>query len=192
MLMQRISMALITACVMSAPLGAVSQLRLPNLKGELVDPLARPPSARALVIVFLSVDCPISNRYAPKLRRLHDQFSPKGVVFRLVYPNPTESTEAIRKHLSEFGYRGLALKDPRHELVARVGATVTPEAAVYDANDRLVYRGRIDDLYVHIGLQRPKATSPDLERTLAAVLAGRAVQPGTTPAVGCFIADFLR
>lgn len=192
MLIQRISIALIAACVMNAPLGAASQLRLPNLRGELVDPLARPASAKAVVVVFLSVACPISNRYAPELRRLHDHFSPRGVVFRLVYPNPAESTEAIRRHLSEYGYRGLALKDPRHELVALVGATVTPEAAVYDANGRLVYRGRIDDLYVHIGLQRPKATSPDLERTLATVLAGGAVQPGTTPAVGCFIADFLR
>jgi hypothetical protein len=190
--MQRISMALIAACVMSAPLGAASQLRLPNLKGEQVDPLARPASAKAVVVVFLSVGCPISNRYAPELRRLYDRFSPQGVIFRLVYPNPTESIQAIGRHLAEFGYRGLALVDPRHELVALTGATVTPEAAVYDANERLVYRGRIDDLYVHIGLQRSKATSLDLERTLVAVLGGRAVEPGTTPAVGCFIADFLR
>lgn len=192
MLAQRLSTALLAACVMGTPLGADSQLRLASLEGELVDPLARPPSAKAVVVVFLSVDCPISNRYAPELRRLHDLFSPQGVAFRLVYPNSTESIQVIRRHLAEYGYRGLALVDPRHELVAHVGATVTPEAAVYDTTDRLVYRGRIDDLYVHIGLQRPKATSPDLERTLAAVLAGRSVQPSTTPAVGCFISDFRR
>jgi hypothetical protein len=192
MLAQRLSAALVAACVIGAPLGAAGQLRLPSLQGELIDPLARPPSAKAVVVLFLSVGCPISNRYAPELRRLHDRYSPQGVVFRLVFPNPAESIEAIRQHLAEYGYQGLALQDPRHELVARVGATVTPEAAVYDTADRLVYRGRIDDLYVHIGLQRPKATSPDLERTLTAVLAGKEVLPGTTPAVGCFIADFLR
>jgi hypothetical protein len=166
------------------------ELRLTGLSGNQVDPLAAPQGTRAIVLLFLSVDCPISNKYAPEVRRLHDAFAPQGVVFRLIYPNPAESAESIRVHLSQYGYRGQALRDPRHELVKQSQATITPEAVVYDATGRLLYRGRIDDRFVSPGLQRPRPTRRDLEDALSALLAGRPVPQASAPAVGCFIADF--
>ena len=170
---------------------AASQLRLTSSSGELTDPFASPLGTKAIVLIFVSVDCPISNRYAPELRRLHDRFAPEGAVFRLIYPNPTESADAIRLHLKEFGYRWQALRDPRQELVNLTKVTVTPEAAVYDTSGRLVYRGRIDDRYVNPGLQRPQPTRRDLEDALTATFAGTPVRRATAPAVGCFIADFV-
>ena len=53
-----------------------------DLAGQPVDPLAN-QHARAIVFVFLSADCPISNRYAPELRRLQEKFAPLGVRFWL-------------------------------------------------------------------------------------------------------------
>lgn len=172
---------------------ATSQpVRLLNINGEQVDPFASPPGARAIVFVFVSVDCPISNKYAPELRRLHDRFVSQGVVFRLIYPNPNESADTIRAHLNEYGYGGQALRDPRHELVKVTKAVVTPEAAVFDLSRRLLYLGRIDDRYVSVGLERPKALHRDLEDALVAALAGRPVKPAAAAAVGCFIADLVQ
>jgi hypothetical protein len=110
-----------------------------------------------------------------------------------VYPNPAESASAIRQHMTAFAYAGAAqaFRDPEHALVKAAGATVTPEAAVF-AGGRFVYRGRIDDRYVDLGLERPAATKRDLADALAAVIAGKPVTPPTTQAVGCFIADFVR
>ena len=68
---------------------------------------------------------------------------------------------------------------------------MTPEAAVYDRERRLIYRGRIDDRYVNIGLERPAPTRRDLEEVLTAVAAGTSVTPRMTQAVGCYVADFL-
>jgi hypothetical protein len=141
------------------------------------------------VLIFVSIDCPISNRYAPDIKRLHDGFSPRGVHFRLVYPNPLDSEADIRTHLAEYGYPPIAQRDRDHTLVKMAGATITPEAAVFDARGRLVYRGRIDDRFVELGRERPAATQLDLQRTLTALLAGETVRPARTQAVGCFIAD---
>jgi ribosomal protein L35AE/L33A len=164
-----------------------------SLTGAPVDALAAPAGVKAIVFVFTSTDCPISNRYAPEVRRLVETFGAKGVAFRLVYPNPAETAAAIREHMSAFAYAGTteALRDPAHVLVKFAGATVTPEAAVY-AGGRIAYRGRIDDRYVDLGVERPAATKRDLADALAAVLAGKPVAPPTTQAVGCFIADFVR
>ncbi len=164
-----------------------------SLSGAPVDALQAPAGTKAIVFLFTSTDCPISNRYAPEVQRVVGEFSGKGVVFRLVYPNPADHAAAIREHLAAFSYEGAleALRDPAHALVKFAKATMTPEAVVV-AGGRVVYRGRIDDRYVDLGVERPSPTVHDLADAVAAVLAGKPVPHPTTQAVGCFIADFAR
>ena len=163
------------------------------LSGAPVDALQAPAGTKAIVFVFTSTDCPISNRYAPEVRRLADAFGSKGVVFRLVYPNPSENANAIREHMAAYSYAGIgdAVRDPKLALVRFAGVDVTPTAAVV-VGGRVVYRGRIDDRYVDLGRERPAATQRDLFDALTAVLAGKPVAHATTRAVGCFISDFAR
>ena len=166
------------------------QAQLPDLEGQLVDPFSG--GSTATVFLFVSTECPISNRYAPEVRRLHEKFGSRDVAFWLVYPNPAESVAAIRNHLSAFSYPGRPLRDPRHELVKLTLVTVTPSAAVFDRSGQLIYRGRIDNRYVDFGVERPRPTVHDLEDALDAVLERKAVQEPVTQAVGCFLVDFLR
>ncbi len=141
------------------------------------------------VLIFVSTDCPVSNRYAPEIARLHNEFARRGVHFRLVYPNPLDVDAAIQKHLHEYGLPRVAERDPAHTLVKLAGATITPEAAVFDARSQLVYLGRIDDRFVELGRERPAATEHDLRNALTALVEGKAVVPARTQAVGCYIAD---
>src|SRR5258708_18049789 len=84
-----------------------------------------------------------------------------------------------------------ALRDPKHSLVKYAGATITPEAAVL-AGGRLVYRGRIDDRYVELGVERPTPTRHDLADALAAVIARAPIAQAKTQAVRCFTHAFPR
>lgn len=173
---------------------APAEVELPGLEGSSVRPLAG--EAAATVLLFTLTDCPIANRYAPRVRELVDAYEPRGVRFWLVYPDGTETDEEVRRHLEEYGYAdahaagalGVA-RDPGHALVALSGATVTPEAAVYGASGELLYRGRIDDRYADFGKTRPRAEEHDLARALDEVLAGRPVSVPRTEAVGCYIPD---
>jgi hypothetical protein len=163
------------------------------LSGAPVDALHAPAGTKAIVFIFTSTDCPISNRYAPEIRRIADHFTAEGVVFRLVYPNPAEEAKSIREHMTAYSYAGALepLRDPTLALVKFTGVTVTPEAAIV-AGGKVVYRGRIDDRYVDLGRERPAATRRDLFDALAAIVGGKPVLQATTQAVGCFIADFAR
>jgi peroxiredoxin len=165
-----------------------TDLRLPDLQGGYVEPL-RAKDSKAIVFIFVRTDCPVSNRYAPELRRLHDKFAKRGVRFWLVYPDPNESVELIRNHIQEYQYRMSALRDAEHKLVKLSGAQVTPEVAVFRPGGRIVYRGRIDDRYVAFGKERPTPTTRDLEQVLNALLEGKQIVNTTTIAVGCFIPD---
>lgn len=167
---------------------AISSAGLIDLEGRPVE-LWRDPPLEATVIIFTRGDCPISNRYAPEVGRLYERFHPRGVAFYLVYVHPDESAETIRRHKDEYGYACPAVRDPEHQFVRRVGAAVTPEAAVFDASGQLRYRGRIDDLYLDFGKARQAAASHDLADAIEATLAGRAIAEPRTKAVGCYISD---
>ena len=176
--------ALLLACE------AAESVALLDLDGRSVEPFtasAPPPPAR--VFLFVGTTCPISNRYAPEVRRLYEQFAGQGVEFRLVYPDPDDTADAIRKHVADFSYPMRALRDPQQSLVRITGASVTPEVAVFTDGDRLVYRGRIDDWYLEFGKERAAPTTRDLRDVLAAIVAGEQVAPRTTQAIGCEIPD---
>jgi len=172
----------------ASTVASVENVRVFGLSGELVDPF-QASNAMATVFIFVATDCPVSNRYAPDVQRLHGEFSSRGVAFWLVYADQATTSEAIQKHLKDYGYAIPALRDPEHSLVKWTGATVTPEAVVFGRNREIAYRGRIDDRYVELGQMRPAPTRKDLEEALAAVLAGKPVPVPSTRAIGCHIPD---
>lgn len=167
-----------------------SVLGVTDLNGQRVDPFdvsAAGTRVRALVFVFMSTDCPVSNRYVPELNRLYAAYRDRGVRLWLVYSGGSASPEIVRAHHTAYGLRVPALLDPRFALAERSGATMTPEAAVYDVREQLVYRGRIDDRAQGLGRWRPVPTERDLADVLQRLGSGEEVTYRTTQAVGCYV-----
>jgi thiol-disulfide isomerase/thioredoxin len=159
-----------------------------DLTGKAVDPF-QAAHGKVVVLIFVRTDCPISNRYAPTIQRLSAAFGEKAS-FRLVYPSKNDTAEMIRKHDKEFGYKIGALRDPQRVLVKLGQVQITPEAAVFDAKRRLVYHGRIDNLYEDFGHSRKAPTTHELADAIDAAISGQSWQAAkTTPAVGCYISD---
>jgi len=158
-----------------------------DLSGQPIDPLSHMTN-KAVVLIFVSSECPISNRYAPKIRRLHEKFSADGFQFWLVYPNADDSPAAIRQHTNDYKFACAPLRDPAHVLVTRAKATVTPEVAVFLPDGRLAYHGRIDNRNAAFGKERPEATQHDLQDVLQAILKGQPPTRDFARAVGCYIA----
>jgi AhpC/TSA family len=180
--------ALIAAQGAAAQQTSEFQPRLLNLEGKEVDPFG-PAESKVTVFFFLRSDCPISNRYAPEVRRLHQKFASRDVAFWLVYVDAGESIDAIRSHMEDYDYSLGVLRDPQHTLVRFCGVTVTPEAAIFTRGRKLVYRGRIDDRYLDFGRARRVPTTRDVEQVLQAIVDGRVIKAKTTEAIGCFISD---
>lgn len=158
-----------------------------DLDGKRIDP-RKSAAGKPAVLVFVRTDCPISNRYAPTLQQLQNEFAGR-VAFWLVYPDKDESPAKIRKHLQEYGYAIPALQDPGRELVKLSQAQITPEVAVFGANRELAYHGRIDNWYENIGRVRAAPTTHELRDALQGLLAGNAPKVASARAVGCSITD---
>jgi hypothetical protein len=191
--MQRgVSFSLLTACLLVCTGHAQTRpaaLYGYDLHGKLVAELA-PSGTRAVVLLFIATDCPVSNRYAPEIERLKKEFAGNPITFWLVYPNATETSEGVVRHQAAYSLEGATLVRPSHWFMAESQATITPEAAVLvpaGSGWRTVYAGRIDNRYVDIGRERPKATRHDLEEAVEAVLTHQPVTSPGGPPVGCGI-----
>ena len=178
--------ALLVIAIASAGAGAQS-IDVRDVDGARHALLA-PKPGRLEVVFFISSDCPISNHYIPEIKRICDEYTPRGVGCVTVYPDGAETAASVRTHRREYGVGPAipAIIDTNQAMVTAIGPKVTPEAAVYASTGR-VYRGRIDDLYVDVSRARRQPTSRDLRSALDATLSGKQPAQAETQAVGCFI-----
>jgi peroxiredoxin len=143
--------------------------------------------AKAAVVFFVTIDCPIGNSYVPEMNRIRDAYASRGVSVWAVQADPHIAEPAVVKYAADFHYSFPLLLDPGQILVKHAGATITPQAAVFSPDGKLQYLGRIDNRVEDFGQSRPKATVPDLRNAIDAVLAGRPASPDRTKSVGCSI-----
>ncbi len=161
-----------------------SGVQLPDAAGAMHRPFY-PHGQKAEVFLFVAVDCPISNGYAPEINRIIQKYRSAGVDFYLVYGDSTGKPADVAKHLADYGFRCAGLLDTHHQLVDLLHASRTPEAAVVDPAGHLLYRGRIDNWYADFGKYRQRATEHDLRDAIEAVLSGKPVPVAVTKAIGC-------
>ncbi len=79
--------------------------------------------ARAVVIFFVTTDCPLSNGYAPEMNRIEQAYASRGVRVYAVQGDTTIADEEVRRHAREFAYRFPVLLDPQLILSRFTGAT---------------------------------------------------------------------
>ena len=134
------------------------------------------------VLIFISVQCPVSNAYNERMEKLAADYKSKGIAVIGVNANSSEDAGAVKAHATEKGLTFTILKDPGNKLADKLGATRTPEAYFLDSNNKLLYHGRIDNS------QNPAAIeSSDLRTALDAALAGKPIEKTEAKAFGCTI-----
>jgi len=146
-----------------------------------------PLAGKATVMFFVATDCPIANRYAPEMSRIVRSYQSKGLAFLFVYVDPSQTPAQVRNHLKEYKLGAPGVLDLKHQIVKSVGAKVTPEAVMVAKDGRMLYRGRIDDLFLEHGRAKAVAKNQDLRNAIEQFLAGKPIRIAQTPALGCSI-----
>jgi len=137
---------------------------------------------KGVVIIFIATKCPVSNAYNQRMEQLAQDYKAKGVTVIGINSNFNESATDVKAHAAEKDLTFTILKDEGNKIADRLGANRTPEAYVLDANNKLVYHGRIDNSQRAEGI-----TSNDLRDALEEMAAGKAVTKTGGAAFGCSI-----
>jgi peroxiredoxin len=161
----------------------IDNFSLTNAAGKSVS-LAGFKDKKAVVVVFLSFECPMSNSYAPTLAALHKKYHSQ-VAFLAINSSDDGTAAELAKQAREFKLPFPMLKDDRFKVADLFHAKTVPEAFVLDHNRVLRYRGRIDNAYAARLRRNTVITSHDLNRTLEEILAGKNVSTPATKAFGC-------
>ena len=134
------------------------------------------------VVLFVATKCPVSNAYNERMEKLAQDYKAKGVNVIGINSNVAELGPEIKSHAASNKLTFPILKDGGNKIADVFGATVTPEAYFMDANNKLVYRGRIDN-----ARDTSQVVSTELRDAIEAALAGKPVAKTTATAFGCSI-----
>lgn len=171
------------------PLGTTApDFSLPECGGDTIS-LHDVSGGKGLLVIFMCNHCPYVKHVADQLKSLSDEYMAKGVKVIGISSNdaekyPDDSPEAMAKEKSDRGYAFPYVTDADQSVAQAYAAACTPDFYLFDAENKLVYRGQMDS-------SRPKTDIPvtgtDLRAAMDAVLAGDAPSEQQTPSIGCNI-----
>lgn len=159
----------------------VTDFKLPDVDGH-KHSLSSLKGKNGTVLIFISVQCPVSNAYNERMEKLAEDYKARGINVVGINANSNESASNVKAHAASHNLTFIILKDNGNKLADALGAEHTPEAYVLDTSNKIVYRGRIDN-----SRNASSISANDLRDALDAVLAGKPVVKTTAPAFGCSI-----
>jgi peroxiredoxin len=172
-------------------LGATAPLATTKLKapdgGKAVS-IADAKGAKGTLVVFSCNNCPYAKAWEERIVELGNTYSKKGVGVLLVNSNDPsiadkDAPELIKARAKERNMAFPYVIDEGSSVARAFGATVTPEAFLFDKAGKLAYHGTIDDN----SKEPAKVEKKYLKDALEAVTNGKAPPVTETKSIGCGI-----
>ena len=172
-----------TVAVAEAPaIGeAAPDFQLTTLDGKPFSLASAAKANKAVVLIWISTQCPYSNAYNVAMRDMANAYASKGVLFAGINSNKTEDAAKATAHAKANGHTFPIMKDPSNKVADLYDAQRTPEVYVIDSTGKLRYHGRITENH------EDASSSPDLKNALDSFLAGKPIARTETKAFGCTI-----
>lgn len=166
----------------------VENFQLKDIVSGQVFELDSHKNAKAVVLIFTSLNCPFSKLYEDRIIALHSSFADDGFVFAMINPHSgieeEEKAGAIKQRVGEKGIKFPFLEDGSQAVTKQFGITKLPEVVVITPSPTgyaVSYRGAIDN--------NPQvaanANMKYLENALGAIQNRRNPSPSSSRAVGC-------
>lgn len=142
-----------------------------------------------LLVMFICNHCPYVQHVMKELGRLAADYTSRGLAVVAVNSNseethPEDGPEHMKALASTEGWSFPFLFDKTQGVAKEYRAACTPDFFLFDSEQRLVYRGQLDD-------SRPgnliPVTGKDLRGAVDAALAGAPIPEDQKPSVGCNI-----
>jgi hypothetical protein len=143
---------------------------------------------KGLLIVFTCNHCPYAKAVWPRVIRLGIYAQKNGVNVLAINPNinpdyPDDSPDEMRNKIKEWGIPFPYLIDNTQKTAREFKAQCTPDIYLFDAMQKLVYHGRLDDNWQ----DESKVTKEELKEAIENLVAGKPPTGEQYPSMGCSI-----
>ncbi len=144
---------------------------------------------KALLVMFICRHCPYVQHIKKELAQFARDYRGKDLAIAAINSNdavkhPDDAPKSLAAFAKEEGFTFPMLYDESQDVAKRYSAACTPDFFLFDAQQRLVYRGQLDD-------SRPGNDKPlngkDLRDAVNTALNGNATNATQKPSIGCNI-----
>ncbi|MGN7819116.1 redoxin family protein [Chitinophaga sp. 22536] len=141
-----------------------------------------------LLIVFGGNQCPYMARNQERLHNICALARKSGIGVVMVNSNEANRTDgdsfsAMKAYASQHAFQCYYILDKNAELADAFDANHTPECYLFDKNNRLVYKGAIDDNPGNADAVKTR----HLQNAITELLAGKSITTNTSSTLGCNI-----
>ena len=168
---------------------AMPKVNIPiqNVNGETFT-LKKLMDKNGLLVIFSCNTCPWVIHWQDRYNPIAELCSENNIGFVAVNSNArqhngVDSYTAMQEHAQEYNYRFPYVMDKRAELANAFGAKKTPHVYLFNKNNKLVYRGAIDDNSENAD----NVKTSYLVNAVNAVAMGEEIKVKKTKALGCSI-----
>jgi len=140
------------------------------------------------VMMFICNHCPYVLHSLEQIIAITDKYLP-DVEFVAISSNdvvdyPEDSPQKMKELAKKLNFHFPYLYDETQEIAKKYQAACTPEFYLFDKNNLLIYRGRIDDSSPGNGKEK---SGKDLRNAIDDFLAGKKISDQQHPSMGCNI-----
>jgi peroxiredoxin len=145
--------------------------------------------ASALLVAFICNHCPFVHHVIGEIINIAGEYEGRGL--RVVGINssdlethPEDAPDKMVEFAAKYQFNFPYLFDESQGTALAYRATCTPDLFLFDADQKLAYRGQLDASRPNNGVP---VTGKHLRAALDAVLTGHAVEGDQLPSIGCSI-----
>ncbi len=161
---------------------------LPDTEGNQVT-LESFKGNKGLLVLFICNHCPYVIHIREELAKLGIEYQKKGIGICAINSNdvsthPDDSPDKMKDEVQSAGYTFPYLYDESQAVAHSYKAACTPDIFLFDAQQKLIYRGQIDDSRPGTGIP---VSGRDLREALDALLNNQPISEIQKPSIGCNI-----
>ena len=139
--------------------------------------------------MFICNHCPFVHHVIEEVVRIANDYRIQGIGIIAISSNdvvnyPQDGPELMQDFALKYRFEFPYLYDATQEVAKAYDAACTPDFYLFDNQDKLVYRGQLDDSRPGNGIP---ISGSDLRGAIDGVIYNRSINPNQKPSIGCNI-----
>lgn len=144
---------------------------------------------KGTLVLFICNHCPFVHHVIEEVVRIANDYRVQGIGIVAISSNdvteyPQDSPELMTEYAFENNFEFPYLYDETQEVAKAYDTACTPDFFLFDSQNKLVYRGQLDDSRPGNGIP---VSGNDLRGAIDGVLYNRSINPDQKPSIGCNI-----
>jgi thiol-disulfide isomerase/thioredoxin len=172
------------------PLGTVApQFRLQDTNSSFEYSYNELKGSKGTLVMFICNHCPFVIHVVDEIVRIANDYRVQGIGMIAISSNDVSNyPQDGPKLMAEFAFKNKIdfpyLYDESQEVAKAFEAACTPDFFLFDKNDKLFYRGQLDDSRPNNGIP---LNGSDLRSAIDAIIYNRTLASPQKPSIGCNI-----